>query len=149
MLAFRRTAAGTTASACCSTRSTSPRAGAAARSAACSATGASSPLQDIYTAELVDDHDLGLLLGVQQALYGVAGAAGPILVGVALAVTGSWVPAIVLTTLGFAGAAFMLRGGDASSSGRYEAALIAPSGGLACCAPSAPASSATASGTRR
>jgi MFS family permease len=113
------------------------------------ATGASSPLQGIYTAELVDDHDLGLLLGVQQALYGVAGAAGPILVGVALAVTDSWVPAIVLTTLGFAGAAFMLRGGRASSSGRYDAALISPSGGLACCAPSAPASSATASCTSR
>ena len=113
------------------------------------ATGASSPLQGIYTTELVEEHDLGLLLGVQQALYGVAGAAGPILVGVALAVTESWVPAIVLTTLGFAGAAFVLRGKDASSDRCYEAALIAPTGGLACCAPSALASSATASGTRR
>ena len=46
------------------------------------ATGAISPLQGIYTAELVDRRDLGLLLGVQQALYGVAGAAGPVLVGV-------------------------------------------------------------------
>ena len=107
------------------------------------------PHSCIYTAELVEEHDLGLLLGVQQAIYGVAGAAGPVLVGVALAVSDSWGPAIVLTALGFAGAAFMLGGGDASSSGCYEAALIAPTGGLACCAPSALASSATASGTRR
>jgi MFS family permease len=76
------------------------------------ATGASSPLQGIYTAELVDRRDLGLLLGVQQALYGIAGALGPALVGVLLAVTGSWVPAIVLTTLGFVGAAYALRGGS-------------------------------------
>ena len=43
----------------------------------------------------------------------------------------------------------LLCGGDASSGGCYEAALIAPTGGLACCAPSALASSATASGTSR
>jgi predicted MFS family arabinose efflux permease len=72
------------------------------------ATGASSPLQGIYTAELVDRRDLGLLLGVQQALYGIAGACGPILVGALLAVTNSWVPAVALTVLGFAAAAFIL-----------------------------------------
>lgn len=109
------------------------------------AIGASSPLQGIYTAELVDERDLGLLLGVQQALYGIAGAAGPIVVGALLTTTDSWVPAVVLTTLGFAGAAFMLRGGGRP----YEAAPIASAGGVACCAPSAPASSATACGTSR
>jgi len=109
------------------------------------ASGASSPLQGIYTAELVDEHDLGLVLGVQQSLWGIAGAAGPIVVGALLAATDSWVPAVVLTTLGFAGAAFMLRGGERP----YEAALIASAGGVACCAPSAPASSATACGTSR
>jgi predicted MFS family arabinose efflux permease len=74
------------------------------------ATGASSPLQGIYTAELVDRRDLGLLLGVQQALYGVAGALGPALVGLMLAVTSSWIPAVALTALGFAGAAYVLKG---------------------------------------
>jgi MFS family permease len=74
------------------------------------ATGASSPLQGIYTSELVDRRDLGLLLGVQQALYGISGAAGPILVGALLAVTNSWVPAVALTALGFAAAAFILKG---------------------------------------
>ncbi len=72
------------------------------------ATGASSPLQAIYTGELVERHDLGLLLGVQQALYGIAGACGPIIVGILLALTDSWVPAVVLTALGFATAAFIL-----------------------------------------
>ncbi|HSB86798.1 MAG TPA: MFS transporter, partial [Ilumatobacteraceae bacterium] len=73
------------------------------------ATGASSPLQGIHTAELVPTAHLGLLLGVQQALYGVAGAAGPIMAGVLLSTTGSWVPAIVLTAVGFLGAAVLLR----------------------------------------
>ena len=65
------------------------------------AIGASSPLQGIYTAELVHERDLGLLLGAQQSLWGIAGAAGPVIVGALLAATDSWVPAIVLTTLGF------------------------------------------------
>jgi MFS family permease len=113
------------------------------------AIGASSPLQGIYTAELVEVRDLGLLLGVQQSLWGIAGAAGPIVVGALLAATDSWVPAIVLTTLGFVGAALLLRGGGASRGRPYEAAVIASAGGVACCAPSAPASSATACGTSR
>jgi MFS family permease len=113
------------------------------------AIGASSPLQGIYTSELVEERDLGLLLGVQQSLWGIAGAAGPVIVGVLLAATDSWVPAIVLTTLGFLAAAFLLRGGGASRHRPYEAAPIASAGGVACCAPSAPASSATACGTSR
>lgn len=72
------------------------------------ATGAASPLAGIHTAELVPTEHLGLLLGVQQALYGVAGAAGPIAAGVLLSSTGSWVPAVVLTAAGFAGAAILL-----------------------------------------
>ena len=75
------------------------------------ATGAASPLAGIHTAELVPTEHLGLLLGVQQALYGVAGAAGPIAAGVLLSSTGSWVPAIVLTSAGFAGAAILLTAG--------------------------------------
>jgi predicted MFS family arabinose efflux permease len=87
------------------------------------ATGANSPLQGIYTAELVDRRDLGLLLGVQQALYGIAGACGPILVGVLLALTDSWVPAVVLTSLGFIGAAFIL--GRPPEPARGESGAIA------------------------
>ena len=76
------------------------------------ATGASSPLLGIYTAELVPPADLGLLLGVQQALYGVAGAFGPIMVGILLTTTGSWIPAIALTTTGFLGAGLLLLPAD-------------------------------------
>jgi cyanate permease len=72
------------------------------------ATGASSPLQGIYTAELVQPADLGLLLGIQQALYGIAGASGPIFVGVLHAATGSWIPAITLTAIGFTAAGILL-----------------------------------------
>ena len=77
------------------------------------ATGASSPLLGIYTAELVEPSDLGLLLGVQQGLSGVAGAFGPIMVGVLLTSTGSWIPAITLTAVGFAGAGIILLSGGA------------------------------------
>ena len=47
-------------------------------------------------------------MGVQQALYGIAGACGPILVGALLALTDSWVPAVLLTTVGFTLAALIL-----------------------------------------
>jgi MFS family permease len=93
------------------------------------ATGASSPLQGIYTAELVDHRELGLLLGVQQALYGLAGACGPILVGALLALTNSWVPAIALTTIGFAGAAFMLRSTRDNRDGAAKTSSHATIGG--------------------
>ena len=76
------------------------------------ATGASSPLQGIYTAELVQPADLGLLLGIQQALYGIAGALGPITVGILLGATGSWIPAIALAAVGFAGAGVLLLRGE-------------------------------------
>ena len=90
------------------------------------ATGASSPLQGIYTAELVGRRDLGLLLGVQQALYGIAGACGPILVGILLALTDSWVPAVVLTTIGFVLAAlFLARSGDGKDGDGESTARVA------------------------
>ncbi|HEX2785896.1 MAG TPA: MFS transporter [Ilumatobacteraceae bacterium] len=66
--------------------------------------GASSPLQGIYTAELVETEHLGMLLGVQQAFYGVAGAVGPIVAGVLLTVTGSWLATLILTAVAFAAA---------------------------------------------
>ena len=72
-------------------------------------TGASSPLQGIYTAELVETEHLGLLLGVQQAFYGIAGAAGPIVAGALLTATGSWTTTLVLTAVAFVMAALVLR----------------------------------------
>jgi MFS family permease len=71
-------------------------------------TGASSPLQGIYTAELVETEHLGLLLGVQQAFYGIAGAFGPIVAGALLTATGSWTSTLVLTAVAFASAALIL-----------------------------------------
>ena len=99
------------------------------------ATGASSPLQGIYTAELVGRRDLGLLMGVQQGLYGIAGACGPILVGALLALTDSWVPAVVLTAIGFAVAASLLARPAAAQFGEAGASTAE--------------SSATAPGTSR
>jgi MFS family permease len=71
-------------------------------------TGAGSPLQGIYTAELVESEHLGLLLGVQQAFYGIAGAAGPIVAGALLTATGSWSPTLVVTAVAFVAAALIL-----------------------------------------
>jgi hypothetical protein len=36
-----------------------------------------SALQGIYTSQLADPAELGMLLGAQQAAYGIGGAAGP------------------------------------------------------------------------
>ncbi|MGZ4739764.1 MAG: MFS transporter, partial [Ilumatobacteraceae bacterium] len=71
-------------------------------------TGAGSPLQGIYTTELVEAEHLGLLLGVQQAFYGVAGAIGPIVAGTLLTATGSWTTTLLLTAGAFTMAALAL-----------------------------------------
>ena len=76
--------------------------------------GAGSPLQGIYTAELVETEHLGMLLGVQQAFYGVAGAAGPIVAGILLTTTGSWLAAMILTAVAFAAAFLTLARREAS-----------------------------------
>jgi cyanate permease len=55
-----------------------------------------------------------MLLGVQQAFYGVAGAAGPIIAGVLLTATGSWLAALILTAVAFAAASLTLARRDAS-----------------------------------
>ncbi|MGZ4761245.1 MAG: MFS transporter [Ilumatobacteraceae bacterium] len=71
-------------------------------------TGAGSPLQGIYTTELVEAEHLGLLLGVQQAFYGIAGAIGPIVAGTLLTATGSWTTTLLLTAGAFTMAALAL-----------------------------------------
>ena len=70
--------------------------------------GALSALQGIYTHELVDPRHLGALLGTQQALFEVGGAAGPAMAGVLLGATGSFTPMILLTTTGFVAAGCVL-----------------------------------------
>ena len=47
----------------------------------------------------------GMLLGIQQAVFAIGGAAGPAAAGVLLGATGSYTPAITVITAGFAAAA--------------------------------------------
>ena len=75
------------------------------------ATGALSALQGIYTHELADPRHLGALLGTQQALFEVGGAAGPALAGVLLGATGSFTPIVVAIVAGFVLAAGVLLSG--------------------------------------
>lgn len=58
--------------------------------------GSTSPLQPIYAREHFDPDDLGLLMGLQGAAFGLAGGVGPLVGGVLRDVTGSWVPTIVV-----------------------------------------------------
>jgi predicted MFS family arabinose efflux permease len=71
-------------------------------------TGALAALQGIYTHELVDRRHLGTMLGTQQALFEVGGAAGPAIGGVLLAVSGSYTPMILVVVIGFVAAACVL-----------------------------------------
>ena len=75
------------------------------------ATGALSALQGIYTHELADPQHLGALLGTQQALFEVGGAAGPAVAGLLLGATGSSAPIVVTIVIGFVLAAGVLVGG--------------------------------------
>ena len=50
----------------------------------------------------------GMLLGIQQAVFAIGGAAGPAAAGVLLGATGSYTPAITVITAGFAAAAGIL-----------------------------------------
>ncbi|MHB8399307.1 MAG: MFS transporter [Candidatus Limnocylindrales bacterium] len=70
--------------------------------------GSLSALQGIYTHELIDARHLGMLFGAQQALYGIGGAAGPLLAGVLLDATGSFPLLLVGIAAAFAIAAAIL-----------------------------------------
>ena len=59
--------------------------------------GAMSTLQGIYTNELVGTENLGLLMGTQQAIFAVGGAAGPLLAGILFAAEHSYTLVVVLT----------------------------------------------------
>ena len=86
------------------------------------ATGALSALQGIYTHELADPQHLGALLGTQQALFEVGGAAGPAVAGLLLGATASFAPIVVAIVAGFALAAGVLVGGPKPRSDQVEAA---------------------------
>ncbi len=70
--------------------------------------GMTSPLQGIYTHELNGERDLGMVMGVQSAFYGIGGAAGPVAVGLLLALTGGYAAAILAIAVGMAVTAVML-----------------------------------------
>jgi MFS family permease len=70
--------------------------------------GAVYTLQGVYAYELIDPRHLGMVLGIQQAVFAVGGAIGPVAAGALLGATGSYTPAITIITAGFAGAAGVL-----------------------------------------
>jgi MFS family permease len=70
--------------------------------------GAVYTLQGVYAYELIHPHHLGMMLGIQQAVFAIGGAVGPASAGVLLGATGSYAPAISFITAGFAGAASVL-----------------------------------------
>jgi len=61
------------------------------------ALGASTPLQAIYARACFDEGDLGLLMGMQGAAFGIAGGLGPLLGGVMKDATGSWTPTVIMS----------------------------------------------------
>lgn len=73
------------------------------------AIGASSPLQAMYAREAFDESDLGLLMGLQGAVLGLAGGAGAFFGGVMFDATGSWAPIVAISVMGSILAAFLLR----------------------------------------
>jgi MFS family permease len=77
------------------------------------AIGAIYTLQGIYAYELIDPRHLGTLLGIQQAVFAVGGALGPLTVGTLLSATGSGAPAVTVIGAGFAAAAGVLLPGRA------------------------------------
>jgi MFS family permease len=70
--------------------------------------GAVYTLQGVYAYELIDPRHLGMVLGIQQAVFAVGGAMGPAAAGALLGATGSYAPAITIITAGFAAAAGVL-----------------------------------------
>jgi predicted MFS family arabinose efflux permease len=71
--------------------------------------GAISTLEGIYTHELVDPEHLGVLFGVQVAVFSIGGAAGPAVAGGLLDSTGSFAPVAALVAIGFLTSALLLR----------------------------------------
>ena len=70
--------------------------------------GAVYTLQGVYAYELIDPRHLGMVLGIQQAVFAIGGAIGPVAAGALLGASGSYTPAITIITAGFAAAAGVL-----------------------------------------
>lgn len=71
--------------------------------------GASSPLQAIHARLHFDPGDLGLLMGLQGAVLGFAGAVGPMAGAFLRDATGSWIPTISLVVVILVASAALLR----------------------------------------
>ena len=70
--------------------------------------GATSPLQVINARAYFDEGDLGLLMGMQGAVIGVAGGIGPFVGGLLRDALDSWTPVIVYGASALAGATLLL-----------------------------------------
>jgi MFS family permease len=70
--------------------------------------GAVYTLQGVYAYELIGPRHLGMVLGIQQAVFAIGGAIGPVAAGALLGATGSYTPAITIIAAGFAAAAGVL-----------------------------------------
>jgi predicted MFS family arabinose efflux permease len=71
--------------------------------------GAMSPLQAIHSRERFAAADLGLLMGMQGAVVGLAGGIGPLLGGAMRDATGSWTWVVVAAAVALALAALQMR----------------------------------------
>jgi MFS family permease len=71
--------------------------------------GAIYTLQGIYTNELVGAENLSLLMGAQQAVFAVGGAAGPLIAGILFQAASSYAPVVLLTSVGFLISATILK----------------------------------------
>ena len=73
------------------------------------AIGATSPLQAMYAREACDEGDLGLLMGLQGSVLGLAGGAGAVMGGVMFDLWETWIPTVVISVLGVLAAALLIR----------------------------------------
>ena len=79
--------------------------------------GAISPLQAIYSIERFTAGDLGLLMGMQGAVLGLAGGIGPLLGGTIRDATDSWTWVVIAAAAALALAAVQMRSLAAETAG--------------------------------
>ena len=82
------------------------------------AIGATSPLQAIHARNRFDADDLGLLMGMQGAAAGLAGALGPIFGAVIHDSAGSWNPTVLMGIAGLVVGGILIGSGDANEVAR-------------------------------
>lgn len=74
-----------------------------------SSLGASTPLQALYAQDTFEPEDLGLLMGLQHSVFAIAGAAGPVVAGLAADTAGSQSPTVWISVCSLLAAAFLVR----------------------------------------